>query len=190
MTPVLDRFQSLHAAYFAVVIGVGFYYGRRQKSTEDYFLAGRSLSWFSVGVSIVATVLSTVTYLSTPGEMIKNGVGANAQFLSYPLVFFLVSFLILPYLMRLRLTTAYEYLERRFDLTTRLFGASLFILIRTAWMGMVLFTASLALSKICSLSLPWFSPADSGGSPVGDPWRHLPQAVKIRVKIRGEESRS
>ena len=159
MTPVLDRFQSLHAvdyaaiaAYFAVVIGVGFYYGRRQKSTEDYFLAGRSLSWFSVGVSIVATVLSTVTYLSTPGEMIKNGVGANAQFLSYPLVFFLVSYLILPYLMRLRFTTAYEYLERRFDLTTRLFGASLFVLIRTAWMGMVLFTASLALSKICSLS--------------------------------------
>ena len=56
MTPVLDRFQSLHAvdyaaiaAYFAVVIWVGFYYGRRQKSTEDYFLAGRSLSWFSVG---------------------------------------------------------------------------------------------------------------------------------------------
>ena len=159
MSPVPDRFQSLHAvdyaaiaAYFAVVIWVGFYYGRRQKSTEDYFLAGRSLSWFSVGVSIVATVLSTVTYLSTPGEMIKNGVGANAQFLSYPLVFFLVSYLILPYLMRLRVTTAYEYLERRFDLTTRLFGASLFVLIRTAWMGMVLFTASLALSKICSLS--------------------------------------
>ena len=159
MTPVLDRFQSLHAvdfaaiaAYFAVVIWVGFYYGRRQKSTEDYFLAGRRLPWFSVGVSIVATVLSTVTYLSTPGEMIKNGVGANAQFLSYPLVFFLVSTLILPCLTRFRLTTAYEYLERRFDLTTRLFGASLFVLIRTAWMGMVLFTASLALSKICSLS--------------------------------------
>ena len=77
MTPVLDRFQSLHAVDFA---------------------------------AIAATVLSTVTYLSTPGEMIKNGVGANAQFLSYPLVFFLVSYLILPYLMRLRLTTAYEYL--------------------------------------------------------------------------------
>lgn len=57
MAPVLDRFQSLHAvdfaaiaAYFAVVIWVGFYYSRRQKSTGDYFLAGRILSWFSVGV--------------------------------------------------------------------------------------------------------------------------------------------
>ena len=75
MAPVLDRFQSLHAvdfaaiaAYFVVVIWVGFYYSRSQKSTGDYFLAGRSLSWFSVGVSIVATVLSTVT-VPDPGRI-------------------------------------------------------------------------------------------------------------------------
>ena len=159
MNPILDRYQGLHAvdygaiaAYFLMVVCVGYYYGRRQKNTEDYFLAGRSMPWFSVGLSILATILSTITYLSTPGEMIKNGVGANAQLLSFPLIFFLVSYLILPFLMRLRVTTAYEYLEQRFDLTTRLFGSSIFVLIRTAWMGTVLFTASVALSKICGLS--------------------------------------
>ena len=159
MNPILDRYEGLHAvdygaiaAYFLMVVCVGYYYGRRQKNTEDYFLGGRNMSWFAVGLSILATILSTITYLSTPGEMIKNGVGANAQLLSYPLILFLVSYLILPFLMRLRVTTAYEYLEERFDLTTRLFGSSIFVLIRTAWMGTVLFTASVALSKICGLS--------------------------------------
>ena len=155
----IDHYQGLHfvdygaiVVYFLVIIWVGYYYCNRQKSTEDYFLAGRTMPWFPVGLSILATTLSTVTYLSTPGEMIEHGVGANAQFLSYPLVFVLVSYLILPFLMRIRLTTAYEYLEERFDLKTRTLGATLFVLVRTAWMGMVLFTASVALSKICSLS--------------------------------------
>ena len=158
MEPVLDRYQGLHAfdygaivIYFSIVLWVGYRCSREQKSTEDYFFAGRRMPWFAVGLSIVATILSTVTYLSTPGEMIKNGVGANAQLLSYPLVFLLVSYLIIPFLMRLRVTTAYEYLEERFDLGTRLFGASIFLLLRTAWMGMVIFTASLALAKICAL---------------------------------------
>ena len=161
MQPVLDRYQGLHAVdygaiavYFLGVLFVGYYCSRRQTSTDDYFFAGRRMPWFAVGLSIVATVLSTVTYLSTPGEMIKNGVGANAQLFSYPLIFLLVSYFIIPFLMRLRVTTAYEYLEERFDLRTRIFGASIFILLRTAWMGMVIFTASLALAKICNL--PFF----------------------------------
>lgn len=159
MNPTLDRYQGLTAvdygaiaAYFLMVVCVGYYYGRRQKNTEDYFLAGRSLPWFPVGLSILATLLSTVSYLSYPGEMIKNGVGANAQLLSYPLIFLLVSYLILPFLLQLRVTSAYEYLEQRFDLKTRLFGSCIFVLIRTTWMGTVLFTASVALSKICGLS--------------------------------------
>ena len=162
MQPVLDRYQGLHAVdygaiavYFLAVLFVGYYCSRRQTSTDDYFFAGRRMPWFAVGLSIVATVLSTVTYLSTPGEMIKNGVGANAQLFSYPLIFLLVSYFIIPFLMRQRVTTAYEYLEERFDLRTRIFGASIFILLRTAWMGMVIFTASLALAKICNL--PFFA---------------------------------
>ena len=160
MIPILDRYEGLQAVdygaiagYLLMVVCVGYYYGRRQRNTEDYFLAGRSLSWFAVGLSLLATLLSTVTYLSTPGEMIKHGVGANAQLLAYPLIFFLVSYLVLPFLMRLRITTAYEYLEQRFDLKTRLFASSIFVLIRISWMGTILFTASLALSKICGLSV-------------------------------------
>ena len=155
----LDRFQGLHGVdycaiglYLSAVVVLGYYFSRRQSSTDEYFLAGRSMPWFAVGLSLLASILSTITYLSTPGEIIKNGLGANARLLSYPLVFVVVGYLVVPFYMRLRVTTAYEHLEKQFDLATRLFGASIFILIRLAWMGTIVFTAAGALATISGLS--------------------------------------
>ena len=110
------------------------------------------MPWFAVGLSLLASILSTITYLSTPGEIIKNGLGANARLLSYPLVFLVVGYLVVPFYMRLQVTTAYEHLEKQFDLATRLFGASIFILVRLAWMGTIVFTAAGALATISGLS--------------------------------------
>ncbi len=155
----LDRFQGLHpidywviALYLGAVLVLGYYFSRRQSNTEEYFLAGRNMPWFAVGLSLLASILSTITYLSIPGEIIKNGLGANSVLLSYPLVFVVVGYLVVPFFMRLQVTTAYEYLEKQFDLSTRLFGASIFILIRLAWMGTIVFTASGALATISGLS--------------------------------------
>jgi len=150
-----DNYEGLHAidhvvvgVYFAVMLGLGYFFSRRQKDTDEYFLAGRNMHWFAVGLSIIATLLSTISYLATPGEMIKNGVGALGGIFAHPLIFLVGALVLLPFLMSLRVTSVYEYLENRFDLNTRLFGASLFVLIRLAWMGMIVFTASRALAKM------------------------------------------
>lgn len=137
--------------YFIFMMGMGYYFSRRQHSTEEYFVAGRNMPWWAVGISIFATLLSTITYLAVPGEMIKHGVAALANMLAFPLIFVVVGFIIIPYFMRMRATSAYEYLEKRFDISTRLFAAVLFALIRLSWMGIVVFTASRALAKIANI---------------------------------------
>ena len=104
-----------------------------------------------MGLSLLASIISTITYLSHPGEIIKHGLGANSQLLSYPVVFVLVGYLVVPFLMKLKISSAYECLERQYDLPTRLFGASIFVLIRLAWMGTIVFTAAGALATISGL---------------------------------------
>ena len=164
MTPFLatggppGRFEGLHGIdyaaillYLAAVVLLGYTFSRRQSDTEEYFLAGRNMPWFAVGLSLLASILSTITYLSHPGEIIKHGLGANSQLLSYPIVFLVVGYLVVPFLMRLKITSAYECLERQFDLSTRLFGATIFVLIRLAWMGTIVFSAAGALATISGL---------------------------------------
>ena len=153
--PVSDRYEGLELIDHAVVVVylpglllLGYFFSRRQKTREEYFVAGRGMAWFAVGLSIMATLMSTITYLSTPGEMIKHGVGASAMLLSYPLVLVLVGDVVIPYFMRLNVTSAYEYLEQQFDLAVRLFAASSFVLVRLAWMGLIVYTAAGALATI------------------------------------------
>ena len=136
------------AVYFVAMLLMGIYFLRRQKDTEEYFVGSRSMPAWAVGISLFATLLSTISYLAVPGEMIKHGVGMLTGMLSYPLVFLLAGYVIIPIFMRQRITSAYEYLEQRFDLKTRLFAATLFALIRLAWMGLVVFTASFAMVKV------------------------------------------
>ena len=139
------------ACYFLLVLAMGYYFSQRQQDTQEYFVAGRSMPSWAVGLSIFATLLSTISYLSIPGEVLKHGVAVVTIVASYPMVFLLVGYVFIPYFMRKRAISAYEYLESRFDLTTRLFAASLFILIRLSWMGIIVLSASLALSNIIAL---------------------------------------
>jgi SSS family solute:Na+ symporter len=134
--------------YMVSTFGIALWFGRKQKTTEDYFVGGRQMPWFAVGLSILATLFSTLTYLGAPGEMIKNGIGLFIGQLAIPFSMAVVFFLWIPFFMRLRVTSAYEYLERRFDYGTRLTGAGLFILLRLGWMSMVVFAASMALDRV------------------------------------------
>src|SRR5213592_2110202 len=106
------------AAYFAGLFMIGIYFSRRQTSTESYFMAERKMPSFLVGISVVATLVSTNTYLATPGEMIKNGIGFFSLNLAYIFVIPTVNRIVIPLLMRLPVTSVYEYVEKRFNLTT------------------------------------------------------------------------
>jgi SSS family solute:Na+ symporter len=125
---------------------VGWYYARRVHSEEDYLLGGRNMGSIGVGLSLFATLLSTITYLGFPGEMIKYGPMLFCQMAAYPFVFLLVGWLLIPYFMKERAVTAYEILEIKLGVSVRMLGASLFLLLRLAWMGLVMqATASVLL---------------------------------------------
>lgn len=146
--------------YFILTFGIAWWFGRKQKSTEDFFVGGRHMPWFAVGLSILATLFSTLSYLGVPGEMIKHGVGLFIGYLSLPLAALVITYLWIPFFMRLRLTSAYEYLERRFSYSVRLSGAGLFLLLRLGWMSMVIYAASMALDRIKGDDLAWLPGRD------------------------------
>jgi len=152
MHPMLAGLSSFDYAtiviYLMGMLWLGYHLSRRQKDTDEYFVAGRNMPSWAAGLSIFATLLSTIAYLYIPGEVIKHGIGQLASLLACPLLYVMVGFLVIPYFMRRRGTSAYEYLELHFGLTARLLATLVFLSIRLTWMGMVVFTASMAMTEI------------------------------------------
>lgn len=134
--------------YLVVTFGIALVFSRQHGSTEEFYLGGRRMPWFAIGLSIIATLMSTISYLAVPGEMIKHGIGMLTMFLAIPFSMTVVLLLWVPFFMRLRLTSAYEYLEQRFSIEARLLAATLFVLMRLGWMGVVVFTSSKALARM------------------------------------------
>ncbi len=99
--------------YAVAMLAIGRYYRHRVKSSDDYLLGGRTMSPLMVGVSLFATLTSTLSYLAVPGEMIKNGPMIIAQLLSFPLVAWIVGWCLIPRIMREDVTSGYELLEKR-----------------------------------------------------------------------------
>ena len=148
------------AFYFALTFGIALWFGRKQKHVDDFFVGGRRMPWFAVGLSILATLFSTLSYLGMPGEMIKNGMGVFMGIMAAPLSMAVIMLLWIPFFMRLKLTSAYEYLELRFNYPVRLIGASLFVLLRLGWMSMVIFAASMALDRVKGPDFAWLPGED------------------------------
>jgi solute:Na+ symporter, SSS family len=140
--------------YFASLFVIGIYFSKRQTSAETYFLAERKMPAFLVGISVVATLVSTNTYLATPGETIKHGIGFFSLTLAYIFVIPTVNRFVIPLLMRLPVTSVYEYVENRFSSATRTLAASIFILTRLIWIGLIVYTASLATTSMTGWSMP------------------------------------
>jgi solute:Na+ symporter, SSS family len=134
--------------YILLTLGIVYWASRRQHNTDDYFLGNRRMPWMAVGLSIMATLLSSLTYLSVTGEVIKSGIAAFMTQLAIIPAAPLVLFLFIPFFMRLRFTSAYEYLEHRFDFRTRLLGGGLFLLLRLLWVSMVMYSGSVALATM------------------------------------------
>ena len=121
------------------MLAVGWYYWRQNQSSEDYLLGGRTMRPLAVGLSLFATLFSTISYLAWPGEMIKNGPMVLSMIVAYPFVALLVGWFIIPYIMRLKITSAYELLEVRLGLSVRMLGATLFLLLRVLWMAVIIY---------------------------------------------------
>lgn len=150
--------------YLVAVLGAGWYFSRQQTGVENYFVADRQMPWMAVGLSIVATLLSTVTYLATPGEVIQHGLAASIGWAAIPIAFLIVNLYWIPFIMRVNVTSIYEYLELRFGPVARWTAVILFVLVlRFLWMAVILLTSSRAIARITqdslSQALPWqFSP--------------------------------
>lgn len=125
--------------YGLVMLGIGWYFWRQKQSREDYLLGGRAMRPVMVGMSLFATLFSTISYLAWPGEMIKNGPMVLSMIVAYPLVALVVGWFVIPYIMRLKITSAYELLEVRLGLSVRMLGSVLFLLLRVLWMAVIIF---------------------------------------------------
>lgn len=141
------------AFYGLALLGVGYYYSRRVESREDYLLGGRSMKPTAVGLSMFATLFSTITYLAFPGEMIRHGPMLLAAILAYPLVYWIVGWAIIPHFVCLRVTSGYELLERRLGVGVRMLGVFMFLALRLLWMAVIIYaTADAVLVPLLGLT--------------------------------------
>ena len=113
----------LIGVYVVMTIGIGWHFGRKQRSTKEYFVGSGNMNPVLVGVSLFAILLSTISYLSKPRESLGKGPVMTATLLAYPFIFLIVAYVFLPVYMRQRVTSAYELLEARLGLGIRLLGA-------------------------------------------------------------------
>lgn len=143
--------------YLAIVLAQGWYYSRRQTSEGEFLVArAKPMGSFVIGLSMFATLMSTITYLSKPGEIINKGpMSAIAQIVAVPFGYAIVAYWILPRLMRQRVTSVYEYLEERIGVTGRVLGAALFIVLRLVWMGLMTYLTSSVLAIVMGLDPKW-----------------------------------
>ncbi len=145
--------------FLAGMVGIGFFYSIRSKNNDDYFLGGRSMNPVMVGLSLFATLLSTLSYLAYPGEMIKYGPMMFFGILAYPVAYFLIARFLIPRIMDLNVTSAYEILELKLGAKVRDLGTLFFLLLRFLWMATIIYaTINTALIHILGFSqgfVPW-----------------------------------
>src|SRR3989441_1531117 len=130
---------------------------RRSKGTdkvEGYFLGNRSLPWWVAGLSVMATQMSAVTLVGTTGQAYLTGLRFIQFYFGLPLAMIILSLTVVPFFTRARVYTAYEYLERRFDVRVRSLASFLFLMGRAFSLGVTLAAPSVVMSAILGWTLP------------------------------------
>lgn len=154
---VKTRFGALNytvlAVYLCALLIMGLYFSKREESTDDFFKGGKRIPWWAAGISIFGTQLSAITFMAIPAKTFATNWlylwGNVAIIVVAPIV---VHFF-LPFYRRLDVTTAYEYLEKRYNLAARLIGSVMFMLVQLGRIGIILFLPSLALSVVTSIDV-------------------------------------
>src|SRR5438270_6691168 len=130
---------------------------RRSKGTdkvEGYFVANRSLSWWVAGLSVMATQMSAVTLVGTTGQAYQSGISFIQVYFGLPIAMILLSMTVVPFFHRAKVYTAYEYLERRFDVRVRSLASFLFLMGRAFSLGVTLAAPAVVMSTILGWTLP------------------------------------
>ena len=148
---LLDWLVLVGFILFIVVYGV--WKGRRNSDLDGYLLADRRMRWYTVALSIMATQASAITFLSTPGQAYADGMRFVQFYLGLPIAMVILSITAVPIYHRLKVYTAYEYLEGRFDLKTRALAGGLFLIQRGLAAGLTIYAPSLIFSLILGLDI-------------------------------------
>ncbi len=134
--------------YFGGVLAFAWMQSRKNVGIEGFFLANRRLGWGAIGLSVMATQASAITYIGTTGQAFDDGMEFVQVYLAQPLAMVILCVIFVPFFYRARVFTAYEYLERRFDAKTRSLTSFLFLLSRGLAAGIVLYAPAIVLSVI------------------------------------------
>ncbi len=141
------------ALYFLVMILIGVKYARRQKSTDDYFKGGGRIPWWAAGLSLFGTSLSAITFMAIPAKTYMTDWGYFFFQMTPLLVAPILIAIYIPYFRKLNITSAYEFLENRFNLLTRLLGSLSFMILQLGRVGIVLFLPSIAINLVTGVSI-------------------------------------
>ncbi|HEY9715083.1 MAG TPA: hypothetical protein V6C72_16555, partial [Chroococcales cyanobacterium] len=152
----------MNALDFVVLIGsicsiaiYGVWHTRNRRDLNSYLRGSDHTPWWVIGLTVMATQASAITFLSTPGQGYLNGLGFLQIYFGVPLALIIISIFFLPIFHKLNVYTAYEFLEKRFDCKTRLLGAGLFLLQRGIGAGLTIYAPAIVLSSVFGWSLEW-----------------------------------
>lgn len=138
-----------------LIVAYGIYKTRSNRNLDTYLLGNQSMPWYRVGFSIMATQASAITFLSTPGQAYSDGMRFVQFYFGLPLAMIVICIFFLPVYHKLKVFTAYEYLEQRFDLKTRSLTALLFLTQRGLAAGITIYAPSIVLSSLLGWNIYW-----------------------------------
>ncbi|HET9567688.1 MAG TPA: sodium:solute symporter, partial [Vicinamibacterales bacterium] len=144
---------AIVALYLIWIVWDGLRLTKRSHELEGYFLGGRSLPWWAVGLSVMATQLSAITMVGTTGQGYADGMRFLQFYFALPIAMIILSVTLVPFFHNAKVYTAYEYLERRFDAKTRAFTSLLFLLSRSMSLGVVISAPAVVLSVVLGTDL-------------------------------------
>ena len=135
------------------IVGYGVYKTYGPKDMENYLKGGNDMNWWTIGLSIMATQASAITFLSTPGQAYSDGMRFIQFYFGLPVAMIILSIFFIPIYYKLKVYTAYEFLESRFDLKTRTLAACLFLIQRGLAAGITIYAPSIILSTLLNWNL-------------------------------------
>ena len=152
--------QTLHWVDWTVllttilfIVAYGTYITLKNRDVKDYIKGGNETKWWTIGLSVMATQASAITFLSTPGQAYHDGLGFVQFYFGLPIAMVIICLVFLPIYYKLNVYTAYEYLESRFDLKTRTLTAILFLIQRGLAAGITIFAPAIILSAVLGWNL-------------------------------------
>lgn len=156
VNPKADQFGVINnvvlIGYLLGMVAIGFYFARRTKNTDDFFRGGKNVAWWAAGCSIFATMLSSLTYTGVPSKSYAQDWVYSVGNFMIPLVAVIAVYVALPFYRGIDATSAYEYLEKRFNRGTRLFGSASFTLFHVFRMAVVMSLTGMALAVATPLT--------------------------------------